>query len=309
MYWNSLNDCLRRQYGCKVYKLALSSGCTCPNRDGTLDTRGCIFCDGSGAFAETGDIPAQLAAARRRVAAKAGRDPRFIAYFQSFTNTYAPVERLRALYTAAMAPEDVVVLSVATRPDCLPPQVLDLLAKLNRQKPVFVELGLQTIHRNSAAYIRRGYPLSVFDQAMANLTAIGVNKVVHIILGLPGESRDQMAESVRYAVDHGADGLKLQLLHVLRGTDLAADYAAGKCPVLTLPEYLDTLDACLQQVPKEVVIHRLTGDGPKRDLIAPLWSADKKAVLNAIHARFAPYPLQDGTSSIIIHDSAAEIKG
>ena len=144
---------------------------------------------------------------------------------------------------------------------------------------------------------------------MANLTAIGVNKVVHIILGLPGESRDQMAESVRYAVDHGADGLKLQLLHVLRGTDLAADYAAGKCPVLTLPEYLDTLDACLQQVPKEVVIHRLTGDGPKRDLIAPLWSADKKAVLNAIHARFAPYPLRDGTSSIIIHDSAAEIKG
>jgi radical SAM protein (TIGR01212 family) len=198
---------------------------------------------------------------------------------------------------------------VATRPDCLPPQVLDLLAELNRQKPVFVELGLQTIHRNSAAYIRRGYPLLVFDQAMANLTAIGVNKVVHIILGLPGESRDQMAESVRYAVDHGADGLKLQLLHVLRGTDLAADYAAGKCPVLTLPEYLDTLDACLQQVPKEVVIHRLTGDGPKRDLIAPLWSADKKTVLNAIHAHFAPYPLQDGTSSIIIHDSAAEIKG
>lgn len=234
---------------------------------------------------------------------------KYIAYFQSYTGTYAPVELLRALYTEALADPQVVALSVATRPDCLPPQVLDLLAELNRQKPVFVELGLQTIHRNSATYIRRGYPLLVFDQAMANLTAIGVNKVVHIILGLPGESRDQMAESVRYAVDHGADGLKLQLLHVLRGTDLAADYAAGKCPVLTLPEYLDTLDACLQQVPKEVVIHRLTGDGPKRDLIAPLWSADKKTVLNAIHARFAPYPLQDGTSSIIIHDSAAEIKG
>ena len=237
------------------------------------------------------------------------KNGKYIAYFQSYTGTYAPVERLRALYTEALADPQVVALSVATRPDCLPPQVLDLLAELNRQKPVFVELGLQTIHRDSAAYIRRGYPLLVFDQAMANLTAIGVNKVVHIILGLPGESRDQMAESVRYAVDHGADGLKLQLLHVLRGTDLAADYAAGKCPVLTLPEYLDTLDACLQQVPKEVVIHRLTGDGPKRDLIAPLWSADKKTVLNAIHVRFAPYPLQDGTSSIIIHDSAAEIKG
>ena len=170
----------------------------------------------------------------------------------------------------------------------------DLLAKLNRQKPVFVELGLQTIHRNSAAYIRRGYPLSVFDQAMANLTAIGVNKVVHIILGLPGESRDQMAESVRYAVDHGADGLKLQLLHVLRGTDLAADYAAGKCPVLTLPEYLDTLDACLQQVPKEVVIHRLTGDGPKNLLIAPAWSSRKREVLNTLHRQLKEKNLWQG---------------
>lgn len=202
------------------------------------------------------------------------------------------VERLRALYTEAPADPQVVALSVATRPDCLPPQVLDLLAELNRQKPVFVELGLQTIHRNSAAYIRRGYPLLVFDQAMANLTAIGVNKVVHIILGLPGESRDQMAESVCYAVDHGADGLKLQLLHVLRGTDLAADYAAGNCPVLTLPEYLDTLDACLQQVPKEVVIHRLhrrrSQTGPDRTPVV----GRQKAVLNAIHARFAPYPLR-----------------
>lgn len=311
-YYTSVNRYLQQRFGCKVYKVALSGGFTCPNRDGTLDSRGCIFCSrgGSGDFA--GD-PAQSITEqlRRGKAALAGKikNGKYIAYFQSYTGTYAPVERLRALYTEALADPQVVALSVATRPDCLPPQVLDLLAELNRQKPVFVELGLQTIHRNSAAYIRRGYPLLVFDQAMANLTAIGVNKVVHIILGLPGESRDQMAESVRYAVDHGADGLKLQLLHVLRGTDLAADYAAGKCPVLTLPEYLDTLDACLQQVPKEVVIHRLTGDGPKRDLIAPLWSADKKTVLNAIHACFAPYPLQDGTSSIIIHDSAAEIKG
>lgn len=311
-YYTSVNRYLQQRFGCKVYKVALSGGFTCPNRDGTLGSRGCIFCSqgGSGDFA--GDpaqsITQQLCRGKAALAGKI-KNGKYIAYFQSYTGTYAPVERLRALYTEALADPQVVALSIATRPDCLPPQVLDLLAELNRQKPVFVELGLQTIHRDSAAYIRRGYPLSVFDQAMANLTAIGVNKVVHIILGLPGESRDQMAESVRYAVGHGADGLKLQLLHVLRGTDLAADYAAGKCPVLTLPEYLDTLDACLQQVPKEVVIHRLTGDGPKRDLIAPLWSADKKAVLNAIRARFAPYPLQDGTSSIIIHDSAAEIKG
>ena len=205
MYWNSLNDCLRRQYGCKVYKLALSSGCTCPNRDGTLDTRGCIFCDGSGAFAETGDIPAQLAAARRRVAAKAGRDPRFIAYFQSFTNTYAPVERLRALYTAAMAPEDVVVLSVATRPDCLPPGTVELLAELNREKPVWVELGLQTIHPASAAYIRRGYDLPVFDRAVHRLKEAGKIPIVHmdLITGLSSKevSVDYIKDTTR------ADGI------------------------------------------------------------------------------------------------------
>ena len=214
-YYTSVNRYLQQRFGCKVYKVALSGGFTCPNRDGTLDSRGCIFCSrgGSGDFA--GDpaqsITGQLCRGKAALAGKI-KNGKYIAYFQSYTGTYAPVERLRALYTEALADPQVVALSVATRPDCLPPQVLDLLAELNRQKPVFVELGLQTIHRNSAAYIRRGYPLLVFDQAMANLTAIGVNKVVHIILGLPGESRDQMAESVRYAVDHGADGLKLQLL-------------------------------------------------------------------------------------------------
>lgn len=189
MYWNSLNEALRRQYGRKVYKLALSSGCSCPNRDGTLDTRGCIFCDGAGAFAEVGDISTQLEAARRRVAAKVGSDPRFIAYFQSFTNTYAPVERLRALYTAAMAPADVVALSVATRPDCLPPETLALLEELNRQKPVWVELGLQTIHPASAAYIRRGYDLPVFDQAVRCLKEAGITVVVHQILACRGRPK------------------------------------------------------------------------------------------------------------------------
>lgn len=310
-YYTSLNRYLQQQFGCKVYKIALSGGFTCPNRDGTIDTRGCIFCSkgGSGDFA--GDprlsVTQQLQQGKAAIQSKI-KNGKYIAYFQSFTGTYAPVERLRALYAEAMADPQVVALSVATRPDCLPPQVLDLLAECNRKKPVFVELGLQTVHEDSAAYIRRGYPLSAFDKAMTDLTEIGVNKVVHIILGLPGESKAQMAETVRYAVASGADGLKLQLLHILNGTDLADAYAAGECPALTLPEYLDILDACLEQVPKQVVIHRLTGDGPKKDLIAPLWSANKKAVLNAVHTRFAPYPLSGDASSSIIHDSAAEIK-
>jgi len=197
MYWNDLNSRLKAEYGCKVYKLALSSGCSCPNRDGTLDTRGCIFCDGAGAFAEAGAIPDQLAAARLRVAAKAGTDAKYIAYFQSFTNTYGDADRLRALYQAAMAPEDVVILSIATRPDCLGPDILGLLEELNRIKPVWVELGLQTIHPESARYLRRGYDLPVFDRAVKDLKAIGVTVIVHQILGLPGETPEMMAETGR----------------------------------------------------------------------------------------------------------------
>ena len=296
MYWNSLNDALRRRYGRKVYKLALSSGCSCPNRDGTLDTRGCIFCDGAGAFAEAGSIPAQLEAARRRVAAKAGSDPRFIAYFQSFTNTYAPVERLRALYTAAMAPEDVAALSVATRPDCLPPQTLALLEELNRQKPVWVELGLQTIHPASAAYIRRGYDLPVFDRAVRCLKEAGITVVVHQILGLPGESEAMMAATARYIGASGADGVKFHLLHVLRGTDLARDWAAGRFACLDREAYIAALEACLRNIPRSMVVHRLTGDGAKRDLLAPLWSGDKKRVLNAIHQAFVRDDLEQGSA-------------
>lgn len=296
MYWNSLNDWLRRQYGRKVYKLSLSSGCSCPNRDGTLGTRGCIFCDGAGAFAEAGDIPAQLSAARRRVAAKAGPDPCFIAYFQSFTSTYAPADRLRALYTAAMAPEDVVALSVATRPDCLPPEVLELLAELNRVKPVWVELGLQTIHPGSAAYIRRGYDLPVYDQAVRELKAAGITVVVHEILGLPGETEAMMAATARYIGASGADGIKFHLLHVLRGTDLAADWAAGRFFCLEPEAYISALESCLRNIPREMVVHRLTGDGAKRDLLAPLWSGDKKRVLNAIHRAFARDDLEQGSA-------------
>lgn len=206
MYWNDLNSRLKAEYGCKVYKLALSSGCSCPNRDGTLDTRGCIFCDGAGAFAEAGAIPDQLAAARLRVAAKAGTDAKYIAYFQSFTNTYGDADRLRALYQAAMAPEDVVILSIATRPDCLGPDILGLLEELNRIKPVWVELGLQTIHPESARYLRRGYDLPVFDRAVKVLKAIGVTVIVHQILGLPGETPEMMAETARYIGQSGAEG-------------------------------------------------------------------------------------------------------
>lgn len=296
MYWNSLNDWLRARYGVKVYKLALSSGCTCPNRDGTLGDRGCIFCDGAGAFAAAGDIPAQLAAAKARVAAKAGPEARYIAYFQSFTNTYGPVERLRELYAAAMAPPEVAALSVATRPDCLGPKVLDLLAELNRVKPVWVELGLQTIHPASAAYIRRGYALPVYDAAVEKLRALGITVVTHQILGLPGETLADMAETAQYIGQSGANGVKFHLLHVLRGTDLAADWQAGRVQTMTLEAYIDALEACIRQLPRDVVIHRLTGDGAKRDLLAPLWSGDKKRVLNAVHAAFLRDDVEQGSA-------------
>ena len=296
MYWNDLNSRLKAQYACKVYKLALSSGCSCPNRDGTRGTRGCIFCDGAGAFAEAGDIPSQLAAARARVAAKAGLNAKYIAYFQSFTNTYGNVDRLRRLFRAAIEPEDVVILSIATRPDCLGPEVLELLAELNRKKPVWVELGLQTIYPESAAYIRRGYDLPVFDAAVKNLKAMGVTVIVHQILGLPGETPEMMAAASRYIGDSGADGIKLHLLHVLRNTDLAAEWQAGRVRTMELEEYISLLELCLQNLPPEMVVHRLTGDGAKRDLLAPLWSGDKKRVLNAIHQAFRRDDLTQGSA-------------
>lgn len=296
MYWNSLNGWLRAQYGAKVYKLALSSGCTCPNRDGTLGSRGCIFCDGAGVFAAAGDIPTQIADARARVAAKAGPDARYIAYFQSFTNTYGPTDRLRALYTAAMAPPEIAALSIATRPDCLGPEILELLGDLNRIKPVWVELGLQTIHPASAAYIRRGYDLPVYDAAVDKLRALGVTVVTHQILGLPGETLDDMAKTAHYIGQSGANGVKFHLLHVLRGTDLAADWQAGKFQAMTLEDYITALEACVRAIPREVVIHRLTGDGAKRDLLAPLWSGDKKRVLNAIHTAFLRDDVEQGSA-------------
>ncbi|MGN0533663.1 MAG: TIGR01212 family radical SAM protein [Eubacterium sp.] len=286
MKYYSLNNYLRDTFGCKVYKLSLNGGFTCPNRDGTIDTRGCIFCSkgGSGDFAESPllSISEQIEAGKKRVENKI-KDGKYIAYFQAFTNTYAPVEVLREKFTEAMEGEDIVALSVATRPDCLGDDVLRLLAELNKIKPVFVELGLQTIHQKTADYIRRGYTLEVYDEAVKNLKGIGINTVVHIIIGLPGESKSDMLETVRYACKSGIDGIKLQLLHIIKGTDLEKDYNAGKFTLPSLEEYVDIIKSCVEIIPEGVVIHRLTGDGAKKDLVAPLWSADKKNVLNKIN--------------------------
>lgn len=272
-------------FGEKLYKLSLDAGFTCPNRDGTLDTRGCIFCSagGSGDFAgdRSLDIHSQIEREKLRVAAKY-RGGRYIAYFQAFTNTYAPASELERLFLPVIEREDIAALSIATRPDCLPPETLDLLARLNAVKPVWVELGLQTIHPASAEYIRRGYTLEVFDSALASLNSLGIHTIVHLILGLPGETREDMLASVRYVGEHGAGGVKLQLLHVLEGTELANDYRAAKFSCFTLDEYASLVADCIESLPPETVIHRFTGDGPKRLLVAPEWSGDKKRVLNTI---------------------------
>lgn len=284
----SLNRYLRERFGCKVYKLALSGGFTCPTRDGTLDTRGCIFCSGgSGEFAaDAAEDMAQAMAQAKSVVAGKAHGAKYIAYFQSYTGTYAPVSKLRELYSAAMADPETAVLSIATRPDCLGEDVLDLLAELNAAKPVWVELGLQTIHPRTAEFIRRGYELPVYDKAAAALKGRGLEVVTHMIIGLPGETDEMIYETARYIGASGADGVKFQLLHVLRGTDLAEYYARGGFEALTLDEYIELLEGCIRRIPPDMVVHRLTGDGAKRELIAPLWSGDKKRVINAVNAAF-----------------------
>ena len=286
-HYYSLNRYLRETFGEKVYKLALDGGMTCPNRDGTLDTRGCIFCSagGSGDFAEgrCASVSEQIEKAKARIRGKSDA-AKFIAYFQSYTNTYAPVEYLESLFSEAIEEECVVALSIGTRPDCLPEEVIDLLARLNQIKPVWVELGLQTIHEETARYIRRGYPLPVYEDALRRLKAAGITVIVHVILGLPGESREMMLATIDYlGGKHRPDGIKLQLLHVLEGTDLATEYRAGKFQTMEMEEYWDILFACLERLPPDMVIHRLTGDGPKRSLLDPLWTGDKKRVLNSMN--------------------------
>lgn len=287
----SLNTYFKNVYGEKIYKVALDGGMTCPNRDGSLDTRGCIFCSegGSGEFAASFDrlhpnIGAQLAIGKEFIKDK-NPSGKFVAYFQPFTNTYAPIPYLRALYTAALLDDDVVGLSIATRPDCLSGPVLELLEDLKMEYPdkfIWIELGLQTIRRQSAEYIRRGYDLSVFETAVRNLHAISIPTIIHIILGLPGETKADMLSAIEYLNTFPIFGIKLQLLHVLRGTDLAHDYADRKFEVLSQTEYTDILIDCIEHLSPEIVIHRLTGDGPKELLLAPLWSTNKKGVLNTL---------------------------
>ena len=281
-----LSDHYREKFGCKVYKLSLDGGFTCPNRDGTLSTGGCIFCagDGSGFFAEKpcGNIRLQMERAMERVKDK-NKGGKYIAYFQSYTNTYAPVEYLRRLYLEALEPEYIVGLSIGTRPDCLGDDVVQLLAELNCRKPVSVELGLQTVHEKTAAYIRRGYDTAVYFDAVRKLKAEGLDVVTHIILGLPGETAEMMEETTRQAVAAGTDGIKFHMLHVLQKTDLQKDYEAGMFETFSLEEYAQVLKRCISCLPEHIVIHRITGDGAKKDLIAPLWSGDKKRVLNYLH--------------------------
>ena len=296
----TLNDYCRETFGEKLYKISLNSGFTCPNRDGTLGSRGCIFCSagGSGDFAEDphASITAQIEAGKKKVEKKMKSGGHYIAYFQAYTNTYAPLERLEALFTAAISHPDIRVLSVATRPDCIPEETVALLARLNRIKPVWVELGLQTIHEESARYIRRGYPLAVYEDALRRLKEAGLTVITHVILGLPGETREDMLETIKYLAkgikDTRTDGIKLQLLHVLRNTDLAEDYLTGHFSVMTLEEYLPLLADCVRRLPPDMVVHRI--NGPKNLLLAPLWTGNKRLVLNAITRYFKEEQVQQG---------------
>ena len=289
MKYTTLNSYLKEKFGCKVYKISLDCGFTCPNRDGTLGYGGCIFCSegGSGDFAEsrTLGVTEQIESGKEKVKNKI-KSGKYIAYFQAFTNTYADVNTLEKIFSEAINHPDIVALSIATRPDCLEQEKVELLSRLNKIKPIFVELGLQTVNEKTAKYIRRGYTLDVYDDAVERLHEQGINVVTHIIIGLPYETKEDMLSSVKY-VCKVTDGIKLQLLHILKGTDLAKDYFEHKFDVLSLEEYTDIITECVKIIPESVVIHRLTGDGAKKDLIAPLWSADKKKVLNTINKRLS----------------------
>ena len=297
--WNgkpyySLDYYLKETFGTKVYKLALDGGMTCPNRDGTIGTGGCIFCSegGSGDFAakRTASVHEQVEQAKTRITGKMGKgktDPEarngpFIAYFQSYTNTYAPLPYLESLFTETLSIPEICALSIGTRPDCLPDETVKLLSDLNRRKPVWVELGLQTIHENTADFIRRGYKLPVFEDAYRRLKDAGLTVIVHVILGLPGETKNDMLETIRYLADLHIDGIKLQLLHVLKGTDLNDLYESGAFQTMEFDEYLDLVGDCLMNLPQDIVVHRVSGDGPKSILTAPLWSGNKRLVLNSM---------------------------
>lgn len=284
----SFDSYLKQTFGEKIYKISLNGGFTCPNRDGTLGTRGCIFCSegGSGDFAPDAVLPIdkQIKESIHLISKKTDAH-KYIAYFQAFTNTYAPYEKLHSLFHEAILQEEIVGLAIGTRPDCLPQDVLELLDELNQIKPVFVELGLQTIHEKTAQFIRRGYPLSCFQQALKALHDLGINVVVHLILGLPGETEEMMLQSVRYLNQLPINGVKLSLLHVLKHTDLGALYEKHPFSVYELDDYVDFVIRCIEELREDIVIHRLTGDGPRDLLIAPRWTLNKRKVLNEISRR------------------------
>ena len=313
MKWNdkpyhSLDYMLRGRFGEKIYKVSLNGGMTCPNRDGKIGDHGCIFCSAGGSGDFAGDAGASITdqiEAQKKLLSQKRPAGKYIAYFQAYTNTYAPTEYLRRIFTEALDHPDIVGLSIGTRPDCLGDDVLGLLSELNSpesdpvkqtpaassadscpQKPVWVELGLQTIHESTASYIRRGYTLECFEQAVRNLRARKIEVIVHTILGLPGESRADILATMEYLNRQDIQGIKLQLLHVLKNTDLAKDYEKGLFQVYTMEEYLDLLISCLEHLSPDIVLHRITGDGPKDLLIAPLWSSKKRTVLNALHQEF-----------------------
>ena len=295
MKQQTLNEYLKSRYGKKLYKISINAGLTCPNRDGTLGTGGCIFCSGTGSGDFAGDpgmsISDQIENGKKRVQGKLpGEGFGYIAYFQAFTNTYGPIEKLEKMYMEAAMHDDIEIISIATRPDCLQDDVLELISRVSRIKPVWIELGLQTIHERTAEYIRRGYPLSVYDEAVRKLRNLGIETIVHVILGLPGETREDMLETVKYVRNSGVQGIKLQLLHVLKGTDLADDYLAGKFSCLGMEEYTDIICEALMILPEDMVIHRMTGDGDKKLLIAPEWSKDKKRVLNLLRSKIETGP-------------------
>lgn len=284
----SLNYYLKKQFGDKTYRLSLNGGMSCPNRDGKIDSRGCIFCSagGSGDFASspTLSVTEQIEDAKTKIKAKTNCQ-KFIAYFQAYTNTYAPVAYLKQLFTEAIAHPDIVALSIATRCDCLSVEVLDLLDELNHIKPVWVEIGLQTIHEKTLQFIRSGFTLSQYETAVSNLRKRNIDVITHLILGLPGETKEMMLASLSYVSHLPIQGLKLQLLHVLYGTDLGILYEKEPFPLFELEEYCDFIVDCIEQIPQDIVLHRITGDGPRSLLIAPLWSTDKKRVMNTIQKR------------------------
>lgn len=284
----SLDAYCKNLFEHKCYKIAIDAGMTCPNRDGTLDSRGCIFCSasGSGDFAaKAGSVAEQIALGQTLFGDKKIGN-HFIAYFQAYTNTYAPLPRLREIYSQALSHPQVCGISIATRPDCLDEAVLSLLDELKAVYPdkfIWIELGLQTIHEATATYIRRGYPLSCFEDAVTRLQKHNIPWIVHVILGLPGETPKHMYDTIQYLNKYRPFGIKLQLLHVLTGTDLAKDYEKGLFDTLSKEDYLDILIHCLELLSPEIVIHRVTGDGPKQLLIAPVWSTNKRDVLNTLH--------------------------